>query len=710
MSEFTNLPGHYVYKEDGNYSVLNTVAGDVTLILGTAPEGPFGMQLIADSQEAQNLYDPSNLKTGTLLKGMYEALQTGAKYVALYRLGAQPAAVDFLNGYTIIVDGDPSDYKVFIDVDPLAVVVYDNTTGIILHDSLNGVTSTNVTVSGSLAEGAVDVRTGGTGVANFAEAVRLDLFKDFVTNGVPVTGSVTNDGPHTKVGNYIPMEVVDASNFSAGQIVQDGVGAYYLVSHVTNGALAADKVVYLSDVVTFSSGEVLTTVNAESIADGATITVVSRYVGDSDGLSMTPNETYTALQRAYWDLESAQVDVVVPEGVYANTANVINNEGVWGAQSALTHLGKAYKFETLGQIYMVYANGSETVGETFPAPYEMGIDSYEAKAWVEGTHTFDEIQGVTSDSDILALEDDMTFTEINFAHQLATYCYDLSLNDNEVSGVVAMKPYANLTRPTIMTWLGKLPVKDAEGVITRSGTGVLGYKLIAGSLGQKAGIFYTANELYGGTALISAQTNLPMDIGYLIDVVSTPVFSNTVYVTGSSGELTDGASAYAGLLGKYEKNIPLMRKSFPTGVISVAYKFSKKYLDQLIEARTVAFTIDSAGTTRVVDSPTASLVTSDYKSRFSVRVVQGVIDVVRAISDPYIGKLTTPYSISNLQEDIISGLKALQTPGPSQYLIAGSASVVQTTQQRIDGEAVCRLTLKVPGELRRITTYVLLER
>ena len=701
MSEFTNLPGHYVYKEDGNYAVLNTVAGDVTLILGTAPDGPYGMKLITDSQEAQTLYDPSNTREGTLLRGMYEALQAGAKYVALYRIGAQPVAVDFLNGYTIIVEGDASDYKVGLDSSVDALIVYDSTSGLILYDNVNGVTSAGVTVSGSI----LDIAAADVGDGTFANAVSLNSFKDF-TNDNAIVALTTADGASTVAGGYLPLVVDDSADIKAGQILKVDA-EYFLVSHVTQ----SDKKAYLSHEVTFDAGaQVFTPVAAQASTEADVVSVVGRYTGDTDALDMNLNETYLALERAYWDLESAQVDVVVPNEVHIDSDNVISNEGVFvSGDTDKVKLGKGYKFETLGQVYMVFANVSATDGDSFPSPYELGIDGFEAKAWVEGTHTFDEIQGVASDGDIASLDDDMAFSELNFAQQLATYCYDLSANDNEASGVIGFKPFETLAKSTVMTWLGKLPIKEADGTVTRSGSGVLGNKLVSGSLGKSAGIFLTANDLYGGTALISAQTNLAMDIGYLIDAVSTPILSNTVFVTGN-GEITDGAAAYAGLLGKYEKNVPLMRKSLPLGVYRAAYPFAKKYLDQLIEARTVAFTIDTAGVTKVVDSPTASLVTSDYKSRFSVRVVQGVIDVVRAISDPYIGSLTSPSSISNLQEDIISGLKALQTPGASQYLIAGTASVVQTDQQRIDGEAVCRLTLKVPGELRRIVTYVLLER
>jgi len=694
MSEFTNLPGHYVYKEDGNYAFLNTVAGDVTLILGTAPDGPYGMKLITDSQEAQTLYDPDNAKTGTLLKGMYEALQAGAKHVALYRIGASPAALDFFNGYTIIVDGDPADYKVYMADGKLTI--YDATTGVVLYDLVNGTRTSGVTVSGS----QIAAKTVGDTGTSWASSPTLASFVTLAGQTIHTAVKASNDA----LAIYFETDLASTA-FKAGQIVKYGA-VYYLVSYVTT--VATKQLIYPSHTVNATTGALTAFTNITYLASAVDAEIIARLIDKADGLDMTPNQTYLALQRAYWDLESAQVDVVVPNEVYIDSPNVIDNEGVFSAQSALTHLGKAYKFETLGQIHMVFANASATVADSVPAPYELGIDGWEAAAWLEKTHTFDEIQNAGSDYET-ALENDLTFSEINFAQQLATYCYDLSANDNETSGCIGFKPFTSLSKSSVMSWLGKLPIKDADGTITRSGSGVLGNKLVAGSVGQSPGIFATANDLYGGVALISAQTNLPMDIGYLIDVVSTPILSNTVFVSGN-GEITDGAAVYAGLLGKYEKNVPLMRKALPSGTFRAAYPFAKKYLDQLIEARTVAFSVDQNGITKVVDSPTASLVTSDYKSRFSVRVVQGVIDVVRSIAEPYLGSLTSPSSISNLQEDIISGLKALQTPGASQYLIAGTATVVQTAQQRIDGGAVCRLILKVPGELRRITTYVLLQK
>jgi len=79
LSEFKNLPGIYVYKDDGNLSQRETLPGGLTVILGTAPAGPTSLYYVTSTVDAQQIYDPYNTGKGTLLKALYGALESGQR-------------------------------------------------------------------------------------------------------------------------------------------------------------------------------------------------------------------------------------------------------------------------------------------------------------------------------------------------------------------------------------------------------------------------------------------------------------------------------------------------------------------------------------------------------------------------------------------------------------------------------------------------------
>lgn len=88
MASYKNLPGVVVDLIDGNLPTPVVSLGQVTLILGTSGSGPSNkLFLVTDPSNIEIAYD----KNGTLVRGMIEALEGGARTVALYRIGANPA-------------------------------------------------------------------------------------------------------------------------------------------------------------------------------------------------------------------------------------------------------------------------------------------------------------------------------------------------------------------------------------------------------------------------------------------------------------------------------------------------------------------------------------------------------------------------------------------------------------------------------------------
>ena len=62
--------------------------------------------------------------------------------------------------------------------------------------------------------------------------------------------------------------------------------------------------------------------------------------------------------------------------------------------------------------------------------------------------------------------------EVNFAYQLANFCFVLSVYDNEVDGVIGVRPPRSSSRKDIAFWIGKEPTLDSDGKIIVNGSGL----------------------------------------------------------------------------------------------------------------------------------------------------------------------------------------------------------------------------------------------
>jgi len=732
LSEFKNLPGQYVVKEDGNLRIVETVPGDVTLVIGTAPEGPTGLYLVTDTSLAEQVFDSAGSKKGTLLKGMYEALESGSRYVALFRIGATPVTVDFVNGYTIIVNDASASagtkYKLFYSNDfngGEIIRVYDASIGTILYDSVANIDNGQVLVLGSQQFSSVDksITIGfdfqdGSGNPTWQNSPTLVSLKDFTAAnsliGNTETAVTLVDGTKTLTvaNNY----------YKAGQVLNitsvtdpTNDGSYIVEYVIDNGDNTYTA--HISKKVAYSAGNVseVAFTQFNSATDGV-VQLAVKYLAPSDGLSMTLNEKFAAYAQAYWELEAAKVDMVVPAGVHLDEPNVVDNENRYHAgqagyiQPTGDFLGKAYEFEHEGMLYLVFknsfANASDITADELPSPYQLGLDGYAAQAWLNGTLTFDTAALVATAADVTNAVDDISYSECNFAHQLASYIDGLSTNDNEASGVIGVTPPDNFSKAGVSNWLGKSPVFSSAGVIVKSGAGVLGNKFRAGSLGRLPGFFRTSNGYVDSAPVM--YRNQKIDIGRNIDIVATPLVWRSSYNGTSSGVVTPAAGIYGGTIMNFDANVPTTNKKIKADV-SLAFGLAKKYLDQLTGTNYVTFTSTNDNFIKVVDAPTAALSTSDYNRRSVCRVSSAVIDVVRSVGEPYIGSITSPAILKALEDQINNRLKELQS-NENQYILGGLAVVKQTSDQRIKGEAVVQLQIVTAGELRRLTIYLQLSK
>ena len=701
MPEFRNLPGIVFHKEDGNLIVTETVPGALTLIIGSAPDGPIGrLSLVRDVSESVRSYDPSGTKTGNLIRGLYETALSGSKYNGLFRVGGSPAVLDFLNGWTIHqknTDAPTVDVNYEFNNGDHILRIYDSETGQLLFNNLTGVDTGAVTVYFTVSKQMITTGTITVGAEN--NGILMNLVDASI--GTLVTLGV---GGFQAATNLINIAGDVTARFKAGSVVEiagaadvdddtDYIVSYAIVNSGSTEVRVSHKLV----------GSTWTPVTAAfegaSLVD-TTIVTKSRYMTPSIGTSQTYMEKFESLAKAYWELEGAKIDMVVPMGVYVDVPNIYTNEGTLVVPSESDFLGRVYQFERNGELFFMWDTNGDGVANVVPTPYSVGVDGVQAAKLIAGTFLIDTI--LTSDANP---DTDITWNEANFGHQLAAYLHDLSTNDNEAHGMISMRGPLSYSRAGIMSWLGKEPVYNGDGIITVSGTGLLGYKYTVGSAGVAKGFFHTTTGFVNGTKALD-EFNAVIDIGRYISIIGLPMLIRGGYDTSSAGYIASGAGVYAGLDMSLEANTAATNKKIKSNV-ALPFVLPNKYLDLLVGARYVAFSYASDGSVKVIDAPTASLSTSDYARRLTTKIVSAVAETMRSIGEPFIGNLINGEIRNALEEQANVALQRLQE---LNYLIAGRAEVRATRDMEIKGEAKMRLFLKVPGELRRLIIYLSLSK
>lgn len=299
------------------------------------------------------------------------------------------------------------------------------------------------------------------------------------------------------------------------------------------------------------------------------------------------------------------------------------------------------------------------------------------------------------------------FHEVNFAYQLANFCFVNSTNNNECFGVIGVKPPDSPALSDVRVWVGKLPVytTDVNGNVTinsagDNGSGLLGNKFMAGKYGYRAnvaggGFIGTDTGFMDGTELEDLGGH-KVDIGKYINVISAWVNIFNAYDTTGFGYITTAAPIYAGFISTLEAKSAPTNKLVPN--VALPWRLSNNKLDQLSGVKYVTFQSKPKGIV-VTDAPTAARNDSDYRRLTTVRIVKSVVDAVRIVADPFIGEAGNDAQRAALKTAIEGALAKLQKAG---YVTRYDLAITATPQQRVAGEFYVELELVPAFETRRI--------
>jgi len=328
---------------------------------------------------------------------------------------------------------------------------------------------------------------------------------------------------------------------------------------------------------------------------------------------------------------------------------------------------------------------------------------------------------------------DAELREVNFAHQLASFCKLASTTWKSMIGAVSFASPTSWSRLDIADWAGQLPEFTYAGsqlVIDApadNGVGVLGNKFLAG-FSDTAG-YRNAQITDPGSA------NDSLAYGGLITTVgaSLPNGSDWPYGIDDDDEAIDGAGAPVDL-GKHllvTYDWPIHRNSYsggtsyrgsleasvlgrlavmpvneePIGFNGVMLKVTSPprihstQLDDLAEVRALGLRFEEGLGYVMVTSKTAAHPSSDYTEVSTIRCANRLLSGIRDIGKKYLGKAFTPERVISLQAALDS---YLLEEGKAKIHQGAGAKITYTPADRIIGKIDVQLRFVPPFSIRLI--------
>jgi len=680
---YDSIPGVGATYVDGAFATNAASTQPRILILGAASQGlTYEVYQVSGTNAAEKEFGA----TSEMMKPMWEAIAQGADNVALMRIGgtqgsiviqAQDSTGNDVGGALTITpeyrdDNILSRYKLVLTQSggSTRVIIWDDTDKAFVYDS--------------------------------DEKLALDL------------GIVQVELSSTFLGETLgDVDEVDGDSYTWATGV--GIGAPTLAQIGTADVVFSD--------ITWGTGAAAYT---------------GTRVAGSDGASMSLPERYAALEYAYQMLDYRDGDIVIPSGVFFDDSNLLTDQvgqnwaslttlltgadlaGITGASAvkaapasgdADDWLGYAWQYLYKGKIYTFLSDNTALAS---------------ANVIGHNTLTGDDVPAAVYTAFNAAGANE--FREVNFGHQLATFCNTASTVWSTMLGVVSVKEPDGYSRSDVQSWAGALPDYSAIGLqtgissSTDNGVGLLGDKFLAGEAAYRNaqldegsaanGFAYGGLIKTKGGALPSKfvygvnendeavdSNNKPVDIGrHLLVCYEYPVHTNSY----------NGGSTYQGnlsgsLAGKLTQ---ISEKEEPIGVngllraISDPTRLMLPTVNDLAKIRMVGVRREEGLGNILVSVKTAAHPDSDYSRLSTIRSVNREITGIREIAKNYIGKEFSSTRLISLQTAIDGFLKAEREAGFNQGAVV---SLSYTRADKIMGRLTIKLKMIPPFSVESIT-------
>ena len=590
---------------DGNLISATSLPEDVVLILGKAYKGPTGAVFnVTSTVDATAAYG----STSPIIKQMQMAFAAGAQNVALYRVGGRAASIENIFGLgtdiTTVEASSSADLalKVYIGPEPLtpnkdAVIVYRNDK--IVYSSI----ATSTVNLGYLTVTGFDRTNNELYVGSYYDPVPFrevvqETGKRIIVTAVDTKTVILPDYDATKASKYGFTVLVDGrrtTKFTAGIGLDPLEPTKYAV--VIDDAVVAGKVAYTVEVSYIVKLKAIELEDAELA-----------YKEGEDLINASWKKYYEAFDQALTDLY-IPISRSVSIGDLFNVPNIVDGSTVtdkldyllveedeWGERS----------YEWSNHKYVYQKNTTETTTD----PEEADI---------------------SSNGEPIVLK---RFNEVDFAHRAGMWALTKTTEEgffpNIVVGAIGPKVY---NTKYINQWIGKAPTYNAAGQIIANGSGLLGHRLMVGSVDFAGGYYATDTGFPDGQVLLDSG-NTVIDLGKYLSVVA----AQSVLTTESTIKVSDigsGAATYAGIIGSIIPGDGTTNLLVNGIYNAIAFKADR--LKELNSAGYVAFVEKTKGLS-VLRGSLATRTNSDFQF-VGTSVVMNLCgkDIVDTC-DPYIGK------------------------------------------------------------------------
>lgn len=446
------------------------------------------------------------------------------------------------------------------------------------------------------------------------------------------------------------------------------------------------------------------------------------YTAGSDGLNPSRMKLYENLYDAYELLEDQEIDVVVPMDVYLDDLNVMDMTAATVSGLSLTALADyptaGASNDVLGKLYTEEYEGTNYFWWWFPDEPASSSPSFSAAQIYTASGIGSASLSAKIDGTALAAGD---FHEVNFAYQLADFCYRQATDNMDMTGVIGVKPPTSYSLKGAAQWVGTAPTyeTDANGntVVASggNGSGLLGNKWMAGRVSSGGstglaghsvngvdglaygGFIATDDHWIDGVQLEDDNDHL-VDIGKYISVVAAwPILSNG---SRTAAYVASGAPMYGGFYSGMPVNSAPTNKLLNS--IRLPFRLNMSKLDTLAGYRYVTFHAGKRGNV-ISDAPSAARPDSDYQRLSTMRQVKATVDAVRDAGYPFLGEAMTGAQTAALETAIDRTLSELVKNGVIRRY---EFQVIITPLQRVLGQATVELKLVPAFELRRISVSV----
>lgn len=735
MSTYKDLPGVNLELLDGNLRIDETITGNSLLVIGLAETGTTGTQYYnADSNKTANIYGAES----PIIKRMEQGRLGGAQNIVLYRIGGKSARINDIFGegsYIETIEQSVtagSKFKVYIGERPTkdgkaCLIVFRNDK--IVYSNVPGseIDLHVVDVSGFDPETKVRIGTPTEPVLleevviapeektqTVADASGTEFELQDTKRAYEVTVKTVKVAGQEVAKEFVSVqdhETKDAKKlvFSSGNPTSQELEVVYEVTKVRSQEGSAVFTGDSSQTDSFELKNTKTTdkvflksvqVAGEDKLSEATIedkgsakalklqtapedqaSVIVEYTvysaGDSAPGTYTPGENNIGCSwKKYYELlhaALADLDVI-------NSFSVVTDRAIIDAPNIAYGSKESDRLD--------YVRVEEVDGEL---KFEWSENKVLYKKGGEMTTSIEEADLDGNGQPIIA----KYFNEANFGHLLANFAHNVSENERFCLVTIGTSTPAKISNYDIAKWLGTPAVYDAVGNIIENGTGLLGLRGMTERAEFRQGFYKTDTGFIDGNVQVDSN-GAPIDIGKYLSVVPAIANTGVSAAIGTDGRNTNAAAIYAGLLttinpGDSTTNVVIPR-------ISVPFQVKKTKLDQLAHAGYVMLQDKARGVT-VVSGELATNINSDYDYVSTSIIISDVIQTIREVADPYIGRGLNEATTAALNTAIESALQLKVTNGS---IVKYGFSVITNRTVNGKGSLTVQLTIVPAFELREI--------